>query len=46
MDLSYLEWVRLVNKDFKPSPEIKKSRTENIGIGTMLRMFIDGLKGR
>ena len=46
MDLSYLEWVRLVNKNFKPSLGKKKSRTENIGIGTMLKMFIDGLKGR
>ncbi len=46
MDLSYLEWVKLVNKNFKHSPEIKKSRTENIGIRVMLRMFIDGLKGR
>ncbi|MFX1391899.1 MAG: hypothetical protein ACFE9Z_17680, partial [Promethearchaeota archaeon] len=46
LSLSYLEWVELVNKEFKPSFEIKKARTENIGIGTMLRMFIDGLKGR
>lgn len=46
MDLSYLEWVELVNKDYDPSEEVKKSRTENLGIGLMLRMLIDGIKGR
>ncbi|MFX1326140.1 MAG: hypothetical protein ACFE8N_14415, partial [Promethearchaeota archaeon] len=46
MNLSYLNWVELVNKDFKPQDMVNKSRTENIGIGTMLKMFIDGIKGR
>ncbi|MFW9783089.1 MAG: hypothetical protein ACFFFB_12475 [Candidatus Heimdallarchaeota archaeon] len=46
MNLSYLNWVDLVNKDYKSRDMVKKSRTEHIGIGTMLKMFIDGIKGR
>ncbi|MHA2392525.1 MAG: hypothetical protein ACXAEX_11335 [Promethearchaeota archaeon] len=46
MKLSYLEWVELVNKDYKPLDIVKKSRSENLGIRTMIKMFIDGIKGR
>lgn len=46
IDLSYLEWVKLVNKDFNPNKDEIMPFLPKMGIGTNLRLFIDGIRGR
>jgi hypothetical protein len=49
MNMDYLEWVRMINKDFDPNDqeEIKqKSILSKLGFLNLLRMLIDGIRGR
>ena len=46
MDMSYLDWVRLVNKDFDPNKTPVIHPGLKLKIGTALKLFRDGLKGR
>lgn len=49
MNMNYLEWVREINKDYDPNhpEEIKtKSMISRLGFSTLLRMLIDGIRGR
>lgn len=47
MNISYLEWVRKVNENYDPTiqGEIPKI-SPKVGIGLMLRLLIDGIRGR
>jgi hypothetical protein len=46
MKISYLEWVREVNKNFDPKAEEKPHGMINLSIGDLLMMLIDGIRGR
>jgi hypothetical protein len=49
MNISYMEWVRDINKDYDPNhpEEIQtKSLLSRLGAATLLRLLIDGIRGR
>jgi len=47
MKLSYIDWVRKINQNFDPSaPETFSTKKSGIPISVILRMLIDGIKGR
>ncbi len=46
MDLPYLEWVKLVNKDLDPNRNEIKPFLPKMGLGMLLKLLIDGIKGR
>lgn len=46
MNMSYIEWVRKVNQKHKPSLPTSSSGMPKISILNMLRMLIDGIRGR
>ena len=47
MKLPYIEWVRQVNYDYDPSiPETTPRMGKGIPIGIIMRLLIDGIKGR
>lgn len=46
MSMSYLEWVRKVNLDYKPTHSTSSSGMPKISLINMLRMLMDGLRGR
>lgn len=47
LELSYIEWVRKVNGDFDPEKDGKvKHKPLNLSLKLMLRLLIDGIKGR
>jgi hypothetical protein len=46
MELSYLEWVKQVNTDFDLEKDDVSPQGLKMGIGTLLRLLIDGIKGR
>ncbi|MFX0058541.1 MAG: hypothetical protein ACFE85_04305 [Candidatus Hodarchaeota archaeon] len=47
MEISYIDWVREVNKNFDPKvPETFSTKKSGIPISVILRMLIDGIKGR
>ncbi|TFF98162.1 MAG: hypothetical protein EU541_07185 [Promethearchaeota archaeon] len=47
MDMSYLEWVRKVNKNYDPSQKsAKQEMSLSLGLKTMLTLLIDGIRGR
>ncbi|TXT61618.1 MAG: hypothetical protein BAJALOKI2v1_20071 [Promethearchaeota archaeon] len=46
-DLSYIQWVRKVNESFDPKEDEKLPGTKlNLKLKTLLRLLIDGIKGR
>lgn len=47
MNMSYIDWVRKVNKNYDPSLS-KASSSKGLGIplGILLRLLVDGIKGR
>lgn len=46
MSMSYIEWVRKVNLNYKESPPESGGGLPKISIGNMIRILIDGIKGR
>ncbi len=47
MNMSYLEWVREVNRDYDPSVQEKiPEKGLNMSIGLMLKLLIDGIRGK
>ncbi|MFX0041393.1 MAG: hypothetical protein ACFE8L_00645 [Candidatus Hodarchaeota archaeon] len=49
MNMNYMEWVREINKDFDPNHPEKiptKSMVSRLGVLTLLKMLIDGIRGR
>ncbi|MFX0074554.1 MAG: hypothetical protein ACFE96_03875 [Candidatus Hermodarchaeota archaeon] len=46
MKMTYIEWVRKVNKGYKPSVSKSNGGLPNISILNMIRVLIDGIKGR
>ncbi|MBA7599593.1 hypothetical protein ES703_06629 [subsurface metagenome] len=47
MKMSYIDWVRNVNKNYDPSiSKVSSSKGLGIPLGTILRVLIDGIKGR
>jgi hypothetical protein len=47
MNMSYMDWVRRVNENFNPEIHGKvESKPLNLNIKLMLRLLIDGIRGR
>jgi len=47
MEQSYLDWVRYVNESYDETKEPKtSSEITKIGLINMIRILIDGIKGR
>ncbi|MBD3342800.1 MAG: hypothetical protein GF353_27125 [Candidatus Lokiarchaeota archaeon] len=47
LNLSYMDWVKKINKDYDPSYDSQiTSEKINYSIGLILRLLIDGLRGR
>jgi len=46
LDLSYLDWVKLVNTDYDPNQAPVTHPRPKIKLGTLIKLFRDGLKGR
>ena len=46
LSMSYLEWVRKVNLNYQPTPSSSSSGMPKISLINMLRMLIDGIRGR
>jgi len=47
MKISYMDWVHKINENFDPSvPESTSTKKSGIPISVILRMLIDGIKGR
>ncbi len=47
MNMSYIDWVRKVNKNYDPSiSEVGSSKGLGIPLGIILRVLVDGIKGR
>lgn len=46
MNITYLEWVREVNKNYDPAKEVIPQENLNLGLRLMLMMLIDGIRGR
>ncbi len=46
MKLSYIEWVKKVNENFKPPVVDSPSGIPKLSLKTLLMMLIDGIKGR
>ncbi|MBD3215814.1 MAG: hypothetical protein GF311_24605 [Candidatus Lokiarchaeota archaeon] len=47
LDMSYLEWVRKVNENFDPEVDGKvKPKPLNLSLKLMIRLLIDGIRGR
>ncbi|MBD3194749.1 MAG: hypothetical protein GF317_06825 [Candidatus Lokiarchaeota archaeon] len=47
MNKDYLEWVREVNADYDQNkPEPAKGLKLNLGVKTLIRLLIDGIRGR
>ena len=45
MNLSYIEWVRKVNQDYKEPPPESGGGIPKLSIVSMIRMLIDGIRG-
>ncbi|TXT67565.1 MAG: hypothetical protein BAJALOKI1v1_50005 [Promethearchaeota archaeon] len=46
LDISYLGWVKMINKDYDPSQELELPKQKmRLGLRCMLTLLIDGLKG-
>ena len=47
MNMSYIDWVKKVNKNYDPSIS-KASSSKGLGVplGIILRLLFDGIKGR
>jgi len=47
MDMSYLEWVRRVNKNYDPSQPSQIPKTSmKLGLRCLITLLIDGIRGR
>jgi hypothetical protein len=46
MKMTYLEWVREINKSFNPKAEEEPQGMINLSIGDILMLLIDGIRGR
>ena len=46
MKMTYIEWVKKVNEGYKPSESRSSGGLPNISIVNMIRVLIDGIKGR
>jgi len=47
--MTYLDWVRKVNKDFDPNEPEKVKETgiiSTLGIWNLLLLLVDGIRGR
>ena len=46
INMTYIEWVRKVNSSIEPEPSESSSSLPSISIINMLRILIDGIRGR
>jgi hypothetical protein len=47
MDMSYLEWVRKINKNYNPSQASQIPKTSlKLGLRCLITLLIDGIRGR
>ena len=46
MNMTYIEWVRKVNSSIEPEPSESSSSFPSISLINMLRILIDGIRGR